>query len=74
MSNYILMEAGVSEKGNGKCVIAVHKVCDLMLMMIKQINKTRNSFSSYSLKIFGNLHLIGVAYRILQSYLNRPVI
>lgn len=45
-----------------------------MLMMIKQINKTQNSFSSYNLKIFGNLHLIGVAYRILQSYLNSAVI
>lgn len=74
MSNYILMDAGVSDKGNGKSVIAVHKAFDLLLMMIRQINKTQNSFSSYNLKVFGNLHLIGVAYRILQSYLNRPVV
>lgn len=69
-----MMDASVSEKGNGKSVTAVRKTFDLMLMMIRQINKIQNSFSSYNLKILGNLHLIGVAYRILQSCLNRPVI
>lgn len=71
LSNYIMMDASVSEKGNGKSVIVVHKTFDSMLMMISQINKIQNSFSSCNLKVFGNLHLIGVPYRILQSYLDQ---